>query len=554
MYKGKTVALIVPALNEAENIARVISSCPDYVDRIVVADNGSEDETAEIALAMGAEVAFSDQKGYGAACLAGRDILESSPPDIVVFANGDASEDLSQMESLVEPLTSGFDMVTGSRTKGRAEPGSLSFPQRMGNRLAVFLIDLIWGRSFTDLGPFRAIKWDILKRLSMSDKDFGWIVEMQIKAVRLGLKIKEVPVDYRRRTAGESKISGTLKGTFLAGKKILGTILLGSIKDRKYLSLGFVSYLAAVILVLSHLFNRQIFDISGRPMYLRDFLVFLMVFGFGAYRFFLSDHPYQKIRIHVIVWLYLIFWGVMPYLIGIEVPGLDGSNSMWPAIHVVGSVMFFAYGFLMLFFGRRLDCGWNCPCVATRETVGFAFRRMTPRSRIWWNLRYLKYVFLAFLFTYLVWLIFDPSHAYEMVGTYYYTTLTETYFFSYLLLPLWGNRSYCRVMCPYAALWGLYSYVGFYRIEADTSRCLKCGKCESVCDMGIPIMDFVQKGRIKTVECMGCGRCVNECPAGVLEIKSAWDGISSFVSRLTRGPKVRSGLTKYPDASVRREQ
>jgi len=134
------------------------------------------------------------------------------------------------------------------------------------------------------------------------------------------------------------------------------------------------------------------------------------------------------------------------------------------------------------------------------------------------------------MLVYLGWIIFDPVHAYEKVGIYYYTVLAESYYFSYLFFPLFGNRSYCRILCPYAALWGLYSYLGFYRIEADGDKCLKCGKCESVCDMGIPVMEFVKRGRIKTVECMGCGRCVNACPAGILKIKSAWEFVRPLLN------------------------
>ncbi len=533
MYKDKRIALIVPALNEEDSIKKVLSSCPAYVDRIVVADNGSEDGTAEVAAAGGAEVVLEPVRGYGAACLAAIAALKADPPDVVVFANGDASENLAQMDRLLTPITNkGYDFVVGSRTQGEVESGALSPAQRYGNRLAVFLINLVWGKKFTDLGPFRALTWNALERLAMSDGDFGWTVEMQIKAARLGLKTRDVPVAYLKRRAGASKISGTVGGTLKAGMKILGWIGREAVRDGKYHALGAVSYGAAVILVLCHLFNRKIFEIGGRPMYLADFMVFVLVFAFGMYRFFLKDHRYQKIRIQVIVWLYLIFWGVMPYVMGITVPGLGGAGSMWPAIHVIGSAMFFVYGFLMLFFGRRLDCGWNCPCVATRETVGFAFRRMTPKSNFWWKLRLVKYIFLAFLLVYLGWLILDPDHAYERVGTYYYTVLTESYYFSYLFLPFFGNRSYCRVMCPYAALWGLYSYLGLYRIEADSRKCLQCGKCEAVCDMGIPIMDFVSRGRINTVECMGCGRCVNVCPAGVLEIKSAWRFMEPLFARV----------------------
>ncbi len=533
MYAAKKIALVIPALDEASNIRQVIESCPGFVDRIVVADNGSQDQTGDIAARSGAEVVLARTKGYGSACLSAIRHLEADPPDIVVFACGDGSDDLSLMDRLLDPIVKkNYDLVLGSRRLGRAEPGALTPMQKAGNWLATFLIDLIWAKKFTDLGPFRAIKWEALERLSMSDPDFGWTVEMQIKAARSGLRTKEVPVDYKRRQGGKSKVSGTVIGSLRAGEKILGWILMEAIRDRKYLSLGFISYVSIIAMVAAHVFNRPIFSIEGHTMYLADFMVFLLVFGFGVYRFFLKDHPYQKVRIHVIVWLYMIFWGVMPYVFGFKVPMITGGWVMWPAMHVVGSLMFFGYGFLMLFFGKRLDCGWNCPCVATRETVGFAFRRMTPKNRLWWRLRYLKYLSLAFMLIYLAWMLIDQAHAYNKVGHYYYTLLTESYYFSYLFLPLFGNRSYCRICCPYAALWGIYSRIGMYRIEADSKRCAKCGLCESVCDMGIPIRELIEKeGQINTVECMGCGRCVNVCPRGVLEIKSAWALVESVFTR-----------------------
>ncbi len=523
MYQNRKIAVIIPALNEAETIAQVVSSLPEFVDWIVVADNGSEDQTARKAKEAGATVVLAPRRGYGSACLKALEYLAPFPPDIVVFMDGDGSDDPSQLEDLLLPIVEGrYDLVLASRSLGNTEPGALTPLQRFGNWLASWLIELIWARKYTDLGPYRAISWQALKKLKMSDPDFGWTVEMQIKAARLGLRVKEIPANYRRRQGGQSKVSGTISGSFLAGKKILGWIIKEAVRDRKYLSLGFFSYLALLGLVLAHIYNRPLFEIRGQRMYLAEFLVFVYVLLFGIYRFFLKDHPYQKVRIHVIVWLYLIFWGLMPYFFGFKVPTLEGGQALWPAIHVIGSFMFFAYGFLMIFFGRRLDCGWNCPCVATRETVGFAFRRMTVRSKLWWRLRYLKYAFLALLLLYLGYIFFDPGEAYSKVGRFYYQILTETYYLSYLFLPLWGNRSYCRVMCPYAALWGIYSYLGFYRIEAESERCLECGLCETVCDMGIPIREYVKKGRIKTVECMGCARCVNVCPQGVLRIKSAW--------------------------------
>ncbi|OCC14735.1 Glycosyltransferase [Dissulfuribacter thermophilus] len=523
MYQDKNIAVVIPALNEAETIGQVVRSLPEFVDQVVVADNGSQDQTAQEARRAGAVVVFARQRGYGSACLAAIEYLSLRRPDIIVFMDGDGSDDPEQMEDLLRPIVeSRCDLVLASRTLGKVESGAMTPVQKFGNQMASWLIDLIWARKFTDLGPYRAISWSALKSLQMSDPDYGWTVEMQIKSARLGLRVKEIPANYRQRQGGQSKVSGTIMGSCLAGWKIISWIVKEALRDRKYLSLGFISYLAIIGLILAYFYNKPLFNIRGQVVYLTDFLVFSYVFVFGLYRFFSKDHPYQKIRIHVIVWLYLIFWGIMPYFFGLKVPTLGGGMVLWPAIHVIGSVMFFIYGLLMIFFGRRLDCGWNCPCVATRETVGFAFRRMTARGKFWWRLRYLKYAFLALLLVYLGYLLFDPTNAYQKVGGFYYKMLTNTYYLSYLFLPLWGNRSYCRVMCPYAALWGIYSYLGFFRIEANSHKCTGCGLCETVCDMGIPIREYVSKGKIRTVECMGCGRCVNICPKGALEIKSAW--------------------------------
>lgn len=222
MRNGSRIGVVIPALNEEGAIGRVISAIPDWVDCIVVADNGSRDGTGDVAREAGARVAQEDEKGYGAACLAGLLALPSS--DIVVFLDGDYSDHPEDMGQLVEPiLLGGADLVIGSRVLGGAERGSLTPQQVFGNWLATRLILLIWGTNFTDLGPFRAIRWDALRELEMEDRNFGWTVEMQVKAAKAGLKCVEVPVRYRKRI-GVSKVSGTLSGTVKAGTKILSVI------------------------------------------------------------------------------------------------------------------------------------------------------------------------------------------------------------------------------------------------------------------------------------------------------------------------------------------
>lgn len=229
MRNGYTIGVVIPALNEQEAIARVISEIPGWVDEIIVADNGSTDNTAKLAEECGARVVCVSRRGYGSACQAGIEALNGSR--IVVFLDGDHSDFPEEMGSLVDPIAAGeADMVIGSRMLGEREPGALAPQAHLGDMLACFLMRLFWRFKYTDLGPFRAIRYSMLKRIDMRDRGYGWTVEMQIKAVRNGLKILEVPARYRRRI-GKSKISGTLKGVVGAGTKILTTIFRSALSD-----------------------------------------------------------------------------------------------------------------------------------------------------------------------------------------------------------------------------------------------------------------------------------------------------------------------------------
>lgn len=217
-------AVIIPAYNEEPGIARVIAGIPqDLVSEIIVVDNGSTDGTAKKAREAGARVVFQPDRGYGAACLAG---IAALPPatEVVLFLDGDYSDDPAQASELLQALEEHrADLVLGSRTQGCPEPGSLTPQQRFGNWLSTAIIRLIHGHSYTDLGPFRAVRREALSRLDMQDRTYGWTVEMQVKALQQGLKVVEIPVSYRPRL-GRSKVSGTLSGTVKAGFKILWTI------------------------------------------------------------------------------------------------------------------------------------------------------------------------------------------------------------------------------------------------------------------------------------------------------------------------------------------
>ena len=221
------IDVIIPAFNEEGSIGSVIKDIPSAIVRdIVVVDNNSFDSTSEIATAAGALVLSESTQGYGAACLRGLNYLKTKDvlPDVVVFLDADYSDYPEQMAELVLPIKNNdVDMVLGSRTKGSMSKNAMPVQQRFGNWLATNMIQLFFGYKFTDLGPFRAIKFNKLLELNMQDKTYGWTVEMQLKALRSKLKIIEIPVDYRQRI-GESKISGTLKGTVLAGYKIITTI------------------------------------------------------------------------------------------------------------------------------------------------------------------------------------------------------------------------------------------------------------------------------------------------------------------------------------------
>lgn len=219
---GLRVGVVIPALNEADALPVVLSAIPAWVTCVIVADNGSTDDTASVARTHGALVVTEPIKGYGRACLTA---LAALPPvDVVVFLDGDASDSPAEMINLLVPIGQGsVDMVIGSRTLGAREVGALTPQQIFGNALACLLIRLIWGQKFSDLGPFRAIRKSALDRLQMQDRDFGWTVEMQVRAAKLGVRTVEVPVSYRRRI-GVSKVSGTIKGVIGAGTKILYVI------------------------------------------------------------------------------------------------------------------------------------------------------------------------------------------------------------------------------------------------------------------------------------------------------------------------------------------
>jgi len=218
------IAVIIPVFNEVTSISKVISDLPQRVDEIVVVDNGSTDATGKAAEQAGATVLLEKRKGYGHACLKGMEYLSKTPPDILVFLDGDYSDFPEELDKIIAPILSGTaDFVVGARKKVFREAGAMTPQQVFGNALACTLMRWLYGSRFTDLGPFRAIRWKTLQQLKMQDKTYGWTVEMQLKVLRKKIPYAEIPVHYRKRI-GTSKVSGTVKGTILAGVKILGWI------------------------------------------------------------------------------------------------------------------------------------------------------------------------------------------------------------------------------------------------------------------------------------------------------------------------------------------
>lgn len=226
------IKVIIPAFNEEESIGLVINNIPQVVEETIVVSNNSTDKTAYNAKKAGAKVLHENRKGYGYACLKGLDYLagQTLKPDIVVFLDGDFSDYPEELNKLILPIIKhDKDFVLGARVKKLREEGAMTKPQIFGNALASFLMKVFFNAKFTDLGPFRAIKYDKLLQLEMEDKTYGWTVEMQLKVLKQKMSYTEIPVKYRNRI-GVSKVSGTVKGAFMAGVKILGWIFKYSIK------------------------------------------------------------------------------------------------------------------------------------------------------------------------------------------------------------------------------------------------------------------------------------------------------------------------------------
>lgn len=258
------------------------------------------------------------------------------------------------------------------------------------------------------------------------------------------------------------------------------------------------------------------------PIWLNRYTEYAIILVFGLWRIAAEKNTYTRKRLIILVFMVTVFWWLIPWLFPVYEPyvGFLWAQPVFPSLHVPGTITFFLILAAVFLFGRRIICGFNCPCVGIRETVGFAFRDRTLRSNWTWALRHSKWIFFSYYVGVMVVTQFSPnSWTVSFVGGFY-LVVAMTYFGSFFLAPLVGNRFYCRYLCPYGATFGLLNHAGFYGIKMDTEKCIDCQRCEQVCDMGIPVWrQGKDAGRVTALEdCMGCARCVVSCPTDALEI------------------------------------
>ncbi|WP_432666950.1 4Fe-4S binding protein [Wukongibacter baidiensis] len=306
----------------------------------------------------------------------------------------------------------------------------------------------------------------------------------------------------------------------------------------------FLSLIALLWIASGHFYPIKV-PIGGKIVAINAFSEFYMIPIFGIWRIRQEKDKFQKKRLKWMLALFGIYWIALPVLFR-KIPVVDGSTtSLTSAYHTIGSIAFFLFFIAVLLFGKRADCGWNCTCVFTRETVGFAFRDKTKKGKFWWQLRHLKWIMLILVWSFLVYLIINPQNANATFKKPLYKFILDIYYGTILLIPLIGHRNICRYACPWSATWAVLNKVGPYKIVADASKCIDCGICERECDMGIPIQSMIHEtGMIDTGECMGCERCVRKCPKNVLTIVDFRDKVPGFnMSYHQRGIRVILGLT-----------
>jgi glutamate synthase (NADPH) small chain len=285
-----------------------------------------------------------------------------------------------------------------------------------------------------------------------------------------------------------------------------------------------LSYLGLVYAVLGWLNEAWLHWTDS--IFLSHYSEYLAIGVFGVYRVAVEKNPYTKKRIAVLTAMVVGFWGLVPYLFSLAEPALGffgGRSILGSGLHLPMTLTFFLALGLVLLFGRRAVCSWNCPCVGARDTMGTAFRQKSIKSQPAWKWRNLKWVLTSVYFGMFA-LVFIPLPAAQPIIEGFLGLVGVIYFGSFLVIPLTGNRNWCRWLCPYGGTFGLLNKAGFYKIKAKPELCTSCMKCEKECDMGIPVQQLVAaKGMVNTIDCVGCGRCVTNCPQGVLKFHDVRD-------------------------------
>ncbi len=282
--------------------------------------------------------------------------------------------------------------------------------------------------------------------------------------------------------------------------------------------------LAAFSLAFMGWINETWLFLWDNPIWLNRYTEYAIILIFGLWRIRAEHNPYTRKRLIALVSVVTVLWWLAPWLFPFFEPylGYPGTQPAFPSLHTPGTLTFFLVLAAVLLFGRRVICGWGCPCVGIRETVGFPFRHVTPRGRWAWGLRYSKWFFFVLYMVAFAVLLFPPNAWSAKYIGFFALVVGLPYFASMLLSPVIGNRGYCRYLCPYGATFGLLNKVGLYHIDFDAATCNDCGVCTQVCDMGIPVLELArQKGKIDVADCMGCGRCVTECTKNSLAFHDA---------------------------------
>lgn len=290
------------------------------------------------------------------------------------------------------------------------------------------------------------------------------------------------------------------------------------------------------------------------PIWLNRYTEYAIILGFGIWRISAEKNAYTRRRLIILVFMVTVFWWLIPWLMPFYEPyvGFLWGQPIFPALHVPGTITFFLILAAVFLFGRRIICGFNCPCVGVRETVGFAFRDRTLRSDWSWKLRHTKWIVFIYYVGVMVVTQFPPnSWTVSFVGGFY-LIVAMTYFGSFFLAPIVGNRFYCRYLCPYGATFGLLNHAGFYGINMDVEKCNDCQRCEQVCDMGIPVWkQGKDAGRVTALEdCMGCARCVVSCPTDALEIRDVRNIFNKSLQQNASHLMKRGHTTSLPRKDV----